>query len=221
MGLTFRTTHSDEPFLIPMRPLFVLAVFLASQFLINSLNAQTAPNTLPPPASSSTYTLTARFKDYPRKTFGPEALLFSAMSAGIGQARNAPSAWEQGMAGFGRRYASSMAQRAVSNVIQLPIEAVLGEDSRYVLSQRHGIWPRVGDAIVRSFVIRTSNGTRAPPVGVLAGAFGGGLVSRTWNPDGHDRISQGIVSGVYSIGFYVGTNVFHEFWPDIRKHLHF
>ena len=169
----------------------------------------------------SAYTTKERLKYYLKTTAGPQTLLFSAASAGIGQARNAPSAWQQGMEGYGRRFGSSMAQRTVSGAIRLTAEMLLGEDSRYLPSKKPGIWPRVGDVLLHSIVVHTQSGKRGPPIGVLAGTFGGGLVSRSWHPAGHDRIRNGLLSGTYAFGYHVGANAFREFWPDIRKHLPF
>jgi hypothetical protein len=213
----------------PNRMLSNRTSILASSFIlslvafvgIRSASAQTPCG--PPNASQPChpYTPEERFKHYLRHSAGPQALLFSGMSAGIGQARNAPSEWEQGMEGFGRRFGSSMAQRAASEAIELPVEWALGEDSRYVRSDKGGLWPRIGDVLKHSLMVRTVNGSRQIPIGVLAGSFGGGLVSRAWQPDGHRKVSQGIASGVYSFGFYLGTNAFAEFWPDLHRHLHF
>ena len=162
-----------------------------------------------------------RLKDYLHATLGPKALLSSAAAAGIAHARNHPSAWEQGMAGYGRRYGSSFGKRIVDHSIRLGVESALGEDSRYFPSPGKEAWSRIRYAVRHTLVARTENGKETLAVGRLAGTFGGGLVSRTWHPEGHDSFVDGLRSGGISFGFEIATNVFREFWPDLRKHLPF
>jgi len=160
-----------------------------------------------------------RLRNFAKSTVGPGALAITAMAAGIAQARNHPSAWEQGMEGYGRRYGSRLAQRGIGSTIQLGVEAMLGEDSRFYPSLQQRPWGRVKAAIGASFVVRDSEGRKTVPVGRIAGAIGGGLLSRKWQPAGHDDIADGFRSAGVSYGIHVGMNVLREFWPDIRKHL--
>lgn len=206
-------------------------VVLASLILLTgvALGAQEPcdPAQPSPPAASLSapcipaYTAEERLQNYVSRTLGPGAFVNSAVVAGIAQARNHPSAWEQGMEGYGRRYGSSFGKRAISNTIQLAAEAMLGEDSRYFPSGRESVWRRIQSAVLNSLKVRTRHGHRVPPVGRLAGAFGGGLLSRTWQPEGHDSFGDGVQSGGITFGLHVANNVFREFWPDLRKRLRF
>jgi hypothetical protein len=45
-------------------------------------------------------------------------------------------------------------------------------------------------------------------------------VTRTWQPDGRGIIWLGVQNGAISVAFDAASNVFHEFWPDIKRHLH-
>jgi hypothetical protein len=182
--------------------------------------AGASPATAAPPCLAP-LTPQARLQDFLQDTFGPEALLGTAAGAGIGQARNHPSAWEQGMAGYGRRYGSSFGKHLVDHTIRLGVESVLGEDSRFLPSPRKETWSRIGHAVRQTFVARRGDGKETIAVGRLAGAIGGGMISRTWQPAGHDGFLDGLQSGGLSFSFDIGLNVFHEFWPDLRKHLPF
>ena len=212
-------------------PIFRLLLALASLILLASpaLRAQLpCGQTQPDPSAPSLpspcprpYTTEGRWKDYEKRILGPTAILSSALVAAINQARNSPSAWEQGMEGYGRRVGSSMTQRAVAGSIQLGVEAALGEDSRYVLSGRDGFWPRMKDAATRSLLVPGRNGKRELAWGRLAGTFGGGFVSRAWEPSGHDGFRDGIESGGISFGLSITANVFREMTRGLSKHLPF
>ena len=183
-------------------------------------SANPSPGAASPP-SLAPLTGNERLKDYLKSTLCPEALLGPAAAAGIAHARNDPSAWEQGMAGYGRRYGSRVGTNLVNHSIRLAVESALGEDSRCVPSPEKETWRRIRHAVRHTLVARTENGKETPAVGRLAGTFGGGLVSRTWHPEGHGRFVDGLQSGGISFGFNVATNVFREFWPDLRKRLPF
>ena len=125
------------------------------------------------------------------------------------------------MAGYGRRYGSSFGKRIVDHSIRLGVESALGEDARYVPSSGKETWSRIGYAVRHTLLTRTTNGKETVAVGRLAGTFGGGFVSRTWHPEGHDGFVDGLQSGGISFSFEIATNVFREFWPDLRKRLPF
>src|ERR1051325_6305406 len=88
--------------MIHLNKLFLASVLGLALIPINGLHAQ--DELLPPQTqerasatpSLRAYTSEERLKDYLRRTFGGQAFLFSGMSAGIGQARNAPSEWGVG-----------------------------------------------------------------------------------------------------------------------------
>ena len=162
-----------------------------------------------------------RLKDYARWTIGPDALLGTAAAAGIAQARNHPSAWEQGMAGYGRRFASRVGKTVVNSTVRLGVESALGEDSRYYPSPRRGLGNRISHVFRTTLLARKPDGHETLAVGRLAGALSGGLVSRAWQPENQNSLRQGFESGAVSYGLDFASHTFEEFWPDIRKHLPF
>ena len=161
-----------------------------------------------------------KFTIYLKRTYGPGALLKSGAMAGISQARNRPVEWGQGWDAYGDRFASSMGQRAVSNTISFGVGALRGEDPRYFPSGQSGISARIGNALAQTFVAHTDQGGRTMAIGRVAGAFGGGFVSRTWQPEGHGILWPGFKSGAMSLTSGAVSNVIREFWPDMKKRLH-
>ena len=192
--------------------------------------AQTPPCALLPPSATSAdgsapclppLTAEERLKHYAHSTVGPEALLGMAATAGIAHARNHPSAWEQGMAGYGRRYAHRLGKAVVANTVRLGVEAALGEDSRYYPSPRRDFGSRIAHIFRATLLARTRDGGETLAVGRIAGAFTGGMISRTWQPAGHDSFGDGLQSGAISFSNDFAASAFSEFWPDLRKHLPF
>ena len=161
-----------------------------------------------------------KFALYLKRTYGSGAFMKSGAMAGIKQAQNQPVEWGRGWDGYGDRFASSMGQRAVSNTISFGVGALRGEDPRYFPSGQTRTSSRIRSALAQTFVVHTDHGGRTVAIGRVAGAFGGGFVSRTWQPEGHGIIRPGFQSGAISLASSAVTNVIREFWPDIKKHLH-
>jgi hypothetical protein len=63
-------------------------------------------------------------------------------------------------------------------------------------------------------------GTRHNYTGI-ASAFGAAYISRQWLPDSYHNWSDYLSSFVMSLGFDAAKNIFYEFWPDIKRKLHF
>jgi len=154
---------------------------------------------------------------YATSTYGPTSLLRAGIGAGYGQATDSTPEWGQGMEGYGKRYASRFAQHVVKRTIQFGVGAMLHEDPRYYYSGRTGFLPRASYAVTHTFMTRRDDGTEAPAYGRFAGAFGAGLISRTWHPESSRTVGNGLRSGAVSLGLDVGFRTFHEFWPDVRR----
>ena len=213
-----------------MKPLgskLLLCSLLGSVLCVFPLGAQEPSN---PPSSNILASVSSpdpaiplaiegKFTIYLKRTYGPGAFLKSGVTSGIKQARNQPVEWGRGWDGYGNRFGSSMGQRAVSNTITFGVGALRGEDPRYFPSGQTRISARIGSALAQTFVVHTDHGGRTVAIGRVAGAFGGGFISRTWKPEGHGIIRSGVQSGAISLSSGAVSNVIREFWPDIKKHL--
>jgi len=145
----------------------------------------------------------------------------SAASAGIGQLRNSPHEWGQGVAGYAKRFGSSMAHRAVSSTIEFGVGALRHEDPRYYHSGKQGFWPRTKYALMSTVLVhREGHEKRSVAVGRISGAVGGGLISRAWQPASSAALGLGVASAGISLGATAGFNMAREFWPDIHRHFH-
>jgi hypothetical protein len=154
-----------------------------------------------------------------KRIVGPSALAKSALTAGVNQYRDTPEEWGQGLAGYGRRYAHKLATRGVENGIGFLVAAPLHQDPRYFHSADTGLWPRVGHALASTIITRNDNGYRQVAVWRFAGNYGSQFVSNTWRPERQTNVSDTLVRGTVSIGYDAVSNMFKEFWPDIRKHV--
>ena len=156
---------------------------------------------------------------YLNSVVGPASIFGSMVSSGYNQAVDSVPEWGQGMAGYGKRFASSLGQKAVSHTVHFGLKTMLHEDPRYHYSRRTGFWPRVLHAVGETFVAHKDTGGTRPNYSYFTGVATGVYVSRQWRPERDRTAKEYVQSGVVSIGGYAAKNVFREFWPDIRKKL--
>ncbi len=152
-----------------------------------------------------------------RETFGEKAVLRSAAGAVYGQALRRPFEWARTAAGYGRRAGSGFAQYGVKTGIQFAVGALRREQQGYQRADETGVWKRTKHALLATLTVRRKNRTeKTVAAGGLAGAFGGGFISRLWQPARIRTVTSGFASGGIALGIDAGMNVLREFWPDLR-----
>lgn len=151
------------------------------------------------------------------RSIQPSAWGKSAFTAGIAHWRDKPEEWEQGMKGYGRRYAHRIGNRFVESAIGLGVSAALHQDARYFRKPVGPKKSRLWHAVSQSFVTRTDNGGKTFAAWRVAGNYGGQFVSNAWRPERQRGFGTTMTRGSISMSYDVMSNVFKEFWPDIRR----
>ena len=159
-----------------------------------------------------------QLRHYLTGAFGPKALNKTAASAGIMQLRNAPKEWGRNPAGYGSRFGSAFAQHFIRGTLQYGASAALHEDNRYLPSGKKGFWKRTGYAASSTFLARRDNGKRRFSFSKIGSAGGAGFISRAWLPSSIATASAAASSCGLIIAFDAGSNMFREFWPDLKHH---
>lgn len=164
-------------------------------------------------------TRTERAAIYLQSLIGPQAILFTAVNAGVGTAADIPHEWPANARGFGYRAASSWGQSAISSSFENGIALARGEDNRYFASGEQGTWPRLKYAVESAFLARHDNGTRSISVSAIAGPAAGAAISRAWQPASTRSAADAARSYGIDMGLSVGLNVFREFLPGYLRKL--
>ena len=152
--------------------------------------------------------------EFVRRTFSPGSVVRAGAGAAIGQTRNSPHEWGQGISGFGKRFASAFGKHVVKNGIQYPVASLRHEELGYRPSGKNGFLPRLGYALESTVITHNTNtGRRTVAAGEISGAMGSGLISRLWMPASAHTLAGGISSGGITLGADAGLNVAKEFWP--------
>ena len=152
----------------------------------------------------------------------PGVYIRSGFFATIDQVNNEPSEWGGGASGFGKRFASHQGQLVVQYSMSSLGNAVVGYEPRYDQCKCDGTWKRMRHAIVRNFMTynRTEKELR-PQMMLYGAAFGAGAVSSVWKPDRFHPLSQGANGVLNQAAWGVLSNMFAEFYPEIKRTLKF
>jgi hypothetical protein len=168
--------------------------------------------------SSAAVVTTRQARNYQRRVAGGRAIAGSAASAGIGQLRNRPYEWGQGVGGFAKRFGSSLGSHVVKGTIQMSVAAVHHENLHYQPSHRQGFWPRTRYAVKSTFIVpRTNRPGKTVALSRVSGNLGAGLISRAWQPASTAGLGTGLATGGIGLGADVGVNMAREFWPRKGK----
>lgn len=160
-----------------------------------------------------------RFQLFLRQSFlTPGVYLKTAFFSLSDQAQNHPEEWGDGFGGYAKRTASRYAQFVSQNALSGAGNALLGYEPRYDRCRCTGFWLRTRHAVVRNFVTynRTEKELR-PQLAMYAGAFGGGVIAASWQPDNPGLLTKGYQAVVTQAIFGTGANWLGEFAPDIKR----
>jgi hypothetical protein len=162
-----------------------------------------------------------RLRLYVRQTFTTPGIYVKTALFSVGdQINNSPPAWGDGLAGYGRRFASRQAQFVIQNSFSALGNAMLGYEPRYDRCRCSGFGRRTRHALVRNFVTynRTEKELR-PQLALCAAAFGAGAVGSTWKPNHPNALHEGYRGTITQIGFGFAANWLSEFAPDIMAEI--
>ncbi|MBT9332041.1 hypothetical protein [Paracidobacterium acidisoli] len=173
---------------------------------------------MPPIMTKTPLTFHDKFRIYTHQAFGPPALVFPALGAGLRMAdppKDYPRDWVDGGGAFGRLYGSALATQTSKRTAGFLAESLLHEDPRYLPAAEgsNGI-ERILHAVGYSFVDRTDSGGHTLAFSNFASATAGGFVGMTYLPDGfNDAHHAGQRVGTEFLGIVI-ANISKEFAPQ-------
>ncbi len=171
------------------------------------------------PVQGALYPLNNKQREqvYLRRTFftaGP--YIARAFSAGFNQARGFPYQWDDGMAGYGKRYAALYGRFVIQNTLAAAGDAALRYEPRYDFCRCNGFWRRTRHAVSRNFVAyNRSESELRPRVPLYAGAFAAGMIYTSWLPQQNSVWKGGLYTAVLQAGSGSAYNFVSEFAFDI------
>jgi hypothetical protein len=155
------------------------------------------------------------------QTVAPSALIVTATSAAITQARNSWPGYGQGWTAYGKRYGATLAVNASTDVFgTFLLPSVLHHDPRYFVLAHGSFSQKVGHALKSVVVTRTDAGGRAPNISGILGPLGAEGLANVYLPDAERTAGQTFERFGIQMAVIAGGNLAKEFWPAIFKTLH-
>lgn len=163
-----------------------------------------------------------KFKAVARGTFDPLQFVYYGFLAGVGQGTDDEPSFGQGALGYAKRYGTIFGDTTIENfMVGAVMPSLLHQDPRYFQRGKGGFGRRTWYAMTRIFVTRADSGrTQFNASEVLGSALGAGISIYTYHPEGDQKVASVMSVWGTQVGLDAVGNVFKEFWPDIRRHLH-
>ena len=158
-----------------------------------------------------------RTRIYWKMMVNPLGYVKAATSAGIDQWGDKPEEWQQGFAGYGKRFANILGQYSIQRTVTFALSSGLHEDNRYFNSGKKGVWPRTRYAVESGILARHDDGSRHLSVSQIAGVAAGAFLSRTWLPPSQHSAGDAAISFGITMSSNMGFSVVKEFLPDIAR----
>lgn len=161
-----------------------------------------------------------KFKITASGCFDPYEFFTAGVVAGIRQAENAYPGFDQGFAGYARRYGTAFADQVDGNMmVGAVFPSILRTDPRYYQKGTGGFSHRLGYALSRVFVTRTDSGRSTFN---LSEPLGNGVAVAIGNFY-YPASDRGASSSLHGWGLQMAIdgfgNVLKEFWPDIHHRI--
>lgn len=148
--------------------------------------------------------------------FGISPLLAIAAHAALDQAGVTPVQWGKNADSLAIRVASHFGDALLRHNLEFGVRALDHEDPRYFRMGHGNPWSRAKYAVLHTFAVRSDSGRTMPAYSLFVTDFGMPFVVREWHPGRQYALNQ-IESGTLAVGVGMGSNLFNEFWPDLKK----
>lgn len=161
-----------------------------------------------PPMSAS-----QKFRMSFRAVIDPANFAIAGIIAGVEQATNAFPGYQQGAAGFGKRYGATLADGTVGAILGGAVfPAILRQDPRYFYKGTGSVTSRALYAVAAAFICRGDNGKWQPNYSSILADVATGAISNTYYP-ASDRHGAGstIEIGLINAAEEGFSNLLQEF----------
>lgn len=160
-----------------------------------------------------------KWNTYTHRTFGPPAMVFPAIGAGlrlVHPPKGYPPDWTDGASAFGREYGNTLAVQTSKRTAALLTESILHEDSRYVPARPGvGAFGRIGHAVAFTFFDRTDSGRKTFAFNNIAAAAAGGFVGNAYLPQGFNDATHAGQRAISEFAALAFSSVTLEFSPEL------
>ena len=179
-------------------------------------NNRTTEASIPFHRISAVEKMTIAFKDSFDWPVYPTAALFATLY----QLEDQNPSFGQGMAGYGKRFATSYGDQMIGNMMTEGIVPSFTHiDPRYFRLGEGTKWHRAGYALKAIVVARTDSARNTFNIPEWGGNAIAVAISNAYYPDTRD-VNDNVQKLLIQCATDAFSNVLKEFWPDVKRRLH-
>ena len=157
-----------------------------------------------------------KFRLFVEDNVDPANFVGSAWDAGMSQLTGDDPSFGQGSAGYGKRYAATLADNASSDFFGTFLyPAVFRQDPRYYRMAHGSVTSRLDHALVHRFVTRTDSGKPTFNFSEWLGTISSKALSNMYHPDNPRGFGPTASRVGFSVGSDMAWDVLREFWPEV------
>ncbi len=197
-----------------MKMMCFLAVGLSA--MACAQNVVNLPDQVGPTMHADPFDIHQKFEYRIIQSFGLKGYFGSALGAAIGQSRDSPREWGEGVQGYATRYVSGIGSNLSRQSVAFLMESALHEDPRYFPSEEKAFGKRLKNVLLQTVVARTDAGKETFAWARMVSAFAAGEITNAWSPPSTDSPERGAVRGCMTLGGDFGYNLLQEFVPFVR-----
>jgi hypothetical protein len=151
-------------------------------------------------------------RNYVFDAFGPYPIAGATLVAGINQFSDSPPEWNQGVAGYSKRFGSDYGIAVVGTTTRYGLAEAFREDTLYYRCECSGVLPRFRHAVISTLTARRGeDGHRVFSFPALAAPYAGSMTAiYGWYPNRYNA-KDAFRTGNYSLLVYAGGNISLEF----------
>ena len=168
--------------------------------------------------SAAPLTPRGKFEIFARHTFSPFTFASAAFDAGMSQASGQNRGFGGGVEGYGERYGATLADSESAvffGKFLLPV--ILRQDPRYFRMREGRVTRRAFYAMSRIVVTRNDDGSSGFNTSHVLGRFISKAIANSYYPQRDRGFNHTLVNTGNGLLSDVETNLFREFWPDLRE----
>jgi len=209
--LATTAVFAQEESTLPQDPAYVKSAY------VRPTESQSYATTLPDAPSARPLTDREKFEVFADDASSPLTFLSAGVTAGYNTANN--RVYGSGWNGFGRNYASAVAEHQTANFFgKYLFPTLLSQDPRYHPSEKDGFWSRSTYAATRVLITRRDNGTKTINSSYLLGVLVSSAIAASYQPVRRTS-GQTLCDFGSTVGGDAGMNILKEFWPQLRSKL--
>jgi|SRR5580658_46858 hypothetical protein len=159
-----------------------------------------------------------KFELFVDNSVSVNAMAWSALGAGVTQADDAPTGFNQGWNGYGKRFGADLARESSSEFFgTFLLASALHEDPRFYAEINPGFFHAAKYSLQRVFVMQNDDGRNVVSWSRLGGPLMAEALANVYYPDRNRTVGDTLFRYGLDLASRAGGNMLREYWPVLLQ----